>query len=156
MGLVALVVAIYRYPVVYMARIRLVIVASLVPVVASVVYAAGLDASVHADLSSIAFAIAGLMGAWAVLRSRLLDIIPVAWSTLVDSLADAVLVLDPEQRIAAFNRAATRLLGTGADATWVSRSIRRSRGFPELVAICRGTGRSGGRDTPSTWAIGPA
>ena len=138
-GLVALVVATYRYPVVYMARIRLVLVASLVPVLTSVVYATGLDASLHADLSSIAFAIAGLMGAWAVLRSRLLDIIPVAWSTLVDALADAVLVLDAEQRVAAFNRAATHLLGTGASD--VGQPFDQAlRGFPDLVAICRATG----------------
>ena len=56
LGLVALVVAVYRYPVVYTARIRLVIVASCVPIVASVGYAAGLDGAVHADLSSIACA----------------------------------------------------------------------------------------------------
>jgi len=138
-GLVALVAAIYRYPAVYAARIRLVIVASLVPIVGSVMYAAGLVASAHADLSSIEFAIAGLIGAWAVLRSRLLDIIPVAWSTLVDSLADAVLVLDPERRIAAFNLSATRLLGTGVDA--VGQAFDQALGrFPELVAACQGTG----------------
>jgi signal transduction histidine kinase/CheY-like chemotaxis protein len=138
-GLVALVAAIYRYPVVYAARIRLVIVASAVPIVASAIYAAGLGAFVHADLSSLAFAIAGVLGAWAVLRSRLLDIIPVAWSTLVDSLADAVLVLDPEGRIAAVNLSATRLLGTGADA--VGRSFDLALcDFPELVDACRGSG----------------
>ena len=138
-GLVALVVAVYRYPVVYTARIRLVIVASLVPIVAGVVYAAGLDASLHADLSSIAFAIAGLIGAWAVPRSGLLDIIPVAWSTLVDSLADAVLVLDPERRIAAVNLSATRLLGIGDDAVGQAFDPALQR-FPELVAACQGTG----------------
>ena len=64
-GLVALVVAIYRYPAVYGARIRLVIVASGVPIAASAVYAAGLDAFLHTDLSSISFAIAGVLAAWA-------------------------------------------------------------------------------------------
>ena len=99
-GMLALVSAIYRYPQVYSSRIRIVISASIVPVAFSVVYAAGFDAAVHADLSSIAFAIAGLIAAWAVLRSHLLELVPVAWPTLVDSLADAVLVLDPERRIA--------------------------------------------------------
>ena len=138
-GLVALLAAIYRYPAVSSARIRLVIVASLVPILGSVAYAAGLAASVHADLSSIEFAIAGVIGAWAVLRSRLLEIIPVAWSTLVDSLADAVLVLEPSGRIAAFNLSATRLLGTGPDAVGhaYDRALHR---FPELVAVCAGAG----------------
>ena len=137
-ALVALVAAIYRYPAVYSTRMRLVIGASLVPFVGSVAYAAGLDASVHADLSSIAFAIAGLIGAWAILRFRLLDVVPVAWPALVDSLTDAVLVLDPQRRIAAFNPSATRLLGTGRDA--IGQAIDQAlQQFPELVAVCRGT-----------------
>ena len=138
-GLVALVVAIYRYPKIYSARIRIVIVASLAPILGGVLYAAGLDAAQHADLSSIAFAIAGLIVAWAILRSRLLDLVPVAWPTLVDSLTDAVLVLDPERRIVAFNPSATRLLGTTGDA--VGQAIDQVlHQFPELVAVCQGTG----------------
>src|ERR1035437_6664221 len=148
-GLVALVVAIYRYPGVYSTRLRLVIVGSLAPMVGSVLYALGLDASVHADLSSIAFAIAGLIAAWAVLRFRLLDIVPVAWPALVDSLADAVLVLDPERRIAALNLSATRLLGTGRDD--VGQAIEQVLHlFPELVAVCQEAG-----DRETEIPIGP-
>lgn len=138
-GLMALVVAIYRFPRVYTDRIVLVIVASVVPVIGSVVYAVGLDSTVHADLSSIAFAIVGAIAAWAVLRSRLLDLVPVAWLTLVDSLADAVLVLDPERRIAALNPSAGRLLRTGRDAAGQAIEVAL-RPFPELVVVCRGKG----------------
>ncbi len=150
MGLVALVVAIYRYPAVYATRMRLVIVASLVPIVGSVLYAAGLDASVHADLSSIAFAIAGLIAAWAVLRFRLLDVVPVAWPTLVDSLADAVLVLDPERRIAAFNLSATRLLGIGRRCSGAG-DRPGARPVPRARGRLPGNGRPGGRDPGRTW-----
>ena len=136
LGLFALVAAIYRYPRVYSARMRIVIVGSLAPVAASVVYVAGLESSVHADLSSIAFAVAGLIGAWAVLRARLLEVMPVAWPTLVDSLADAVLVLDPEHRIAAFNLSATRLLGIGRDAVGQALDGVLHR-FPALVVACQ-------------------
>ncbi len=138
-GLLALVAAIYRYPRVYSARMRIVIVGSLVPVVVSVVYVAGLESEVHADLSSIAFAVAGLIGAWAVLRARLLEVMPVAWPTLVDSLADAVLVLDPERRIAAFNLSATRLLGIGRDAVGQAIDDVLHR-FPALVVACQAAG----------------
>ncbi len=135
-GLMALVVAIYRYPIAYAARIRLVIIASAVPAVASAAYSAGLGASVHADLSSVAFAISGVLGAWAVLRSRLLDIIPVAWSTLVDSLVDAVVVLNPERRIVALNMSATNLLGVGGEALGQDFDFAL-HGFPDLVSLSR-------------------
>ena len=138
-GLVALWGAIYRYPGIYTTRLRLVVVASLAPILGSLLYAAGLDSFVHADLSSIAFAIAGLVGAWAVLRARLLDVVPVAWPMVVDALADAVLVLDAQRRIAAINASATRLLGTREDA--VGKPIEHGLGeLPELVALCRQPG----------------
>ena len=135
-GLLALVAAIYRYPRIYTARMRIVIVASLVPASISALYVAGLEATIHADLSSIAFAITGLIGAWAVLQARLLEVMPVAWPTLIDSLADAVLVLDLEQRIAAHNRSATRLLGLDRDA--MGQAIDSVLGaFPALVVACQ-------------------
>ena len=138
-SLVALIVAIYRYPAVYAPRLRLVIVATLVPTLGSVLYGAGLDRTVNADLSSFAFAIAGLIGAWAILRLRLLEIVPVAWPTLLDSLADAVLVLDPERRIAAVSLSATRLLGLARDAP--GSAVEQVLGhLPELVAVCQGAG----------------
>jgi diguanylate cyclase (GGDEF)-like protein len=138
-GLLALIGAMYRYPAAYSTRMRFAVAGSIAPIMGGVLYAAGLEESVHADLSSIAFAVAGLIGAWAVLRAGLLDLAPVAWATLVDTLADAVVVLDPERRIQAFNPSATRLLGLGRDS--VRRTIDQALDrFPELVALCRGTG----------------
>ncbi len=137
-ALLALIVAMFQFPDVYAARIRLAVVGSLAPVVGSLAYAVGFDTFAHADLSSVAFAIAGIVTAWAVLRSHLLDFVPVAWPMLVDSLSDAVIVLDPERRIASFNPSATRLLGVGGQA--VGQPIDRVFGeFPELVALCRET-----------------
>ncbi|MGO9180785.1 MAG: histidine kinase N-terminal 7TM domain-containing protein [Candidatus Limnocylindrales bacterium] len=135
-GLVAIGAALYRQPAAYSTRMRVAIVASVVPLVASLVYALGLDASVHADLSSIAFALTGLAAAWGVLGLRALDPVPVAWAALVDMLADAVLVLAPETQVAALNPAATRLLGVGRSA--VGCGIEEVlHGVPELLTLCR-------------------
>jgi diguanylate cyclase (GGDEF)-like protein/PAS domain S-box-containing protein len=139
-GLVALIVAMYRSPSAYSTRMRLGIVASIAPIAGGLVYAAGLQASVHADLSSIAFPIAGLISAWAILRARVLDLAPVAWATLVDHLTDGVLVLDPERRIQAFNPSATRLLGIGKGS--VGQPVDQVLGrYPNLVAACGVTDR---------------
>ena len=137
-GLVAIGLAVYRHPAVYPARIRVAIVGSFAPIVASVAYAVGLDESIHADLSSIAFALSGLIAVFGILRFRVLDPVPVAWARLVDMLADAVLVLAPGTRLAALNPSASRLLGVGRDA--VGRPIEDVlRGFPELLPACTET-----------------
>jgi diguanylate cyclase (GGDEF)-like protein len=134
-GLLALVVAMYRYPAGYSTRMQVAILASIIPIAASVAYAAGLDSALHADLSSISFAATGLIGCWAVLRAGMLELAPVAWTTLVDTLADAVVVLDPDRRVAAFNPSAVRLLGIGKE------SMRRPigevlAGFHGLAVAC--------------------
>ena len=69
-------------------------------------------------------------------------IIAEAWSTLVDSLSDAVLVLSPEGRIVAFNASATRLLGIHEEAAGqVFDQVELDP--PELAAICA---RAGNRE----------
>lgn len=137
-GLAAIGLALYRHPAVYPARIRVAIVGSFAPIVASVAYAVGLDASIHADLSSIAFAFSGLIAAFGILRLSVLDPVPVAWARLVDMLADAVLVIAPGTRLAALNPSASRLLGVARDS--VGRPIEDVlAGFPEILPVCMET-----------------
>ena len=85
------------------------------------------------------------------------DIIAGAWSTLVDSLSDAVLVLGPEGRLVAFNASATRLLGLREEAAGqVFDEVALEP--PELVAICGGAGDreteilvGSGKPQPERW-----
>lgn len=149
-GLLALIVALYRYPAAYTTRMRLAIAASFMPVVANLAYVFGWADSLHADLSSIAFAITGLIVGWAILRAGLLDLTPVAWATLVETLVDAVLVLDPDRRVAAYNPAAGRLLALGKEAIGqpLGRVLDR---FPELATVCQETG-----DLEMEIQVGPA
>ena len=137
-GLVALGTALYYRPALYAAPMRAAMLGSLAPLVASIAYALGLDASLHADLSSIAFAVTGLAIGWGVLRLGALNPVPVAWATLVDMLADAVLVLGPETRVAALNPAVTRLLGVGREV--LGHPVDEVfGGVSELYEVCRGS-----------------
>src|SRR5437660_9242219 len=49
--------------------------------------------------------------AWSLFRFRLLDLTPVARHAVVESMSDAVIVLDQYNRITDLNPAAQRLLG---------------------------------------------
>lgn len=127
-GLLALLAATYRYPKAYAMRLRLVFAASLVPITGSVLYAVRPDDSFHADLSSVSFAVSGLVATFAILRARVLDLAPVAWATLVGTLADAVIVLDPDGHVAARNASAARLLALGENGgSGVARLERRAK-----------------------------
>lgn len=61
--------------------------------------------------TAFAFAISGLCVAWAVFRCQFLDLLPTAWNTVIENLADGVVVLDIEHRIVDINPAAQHIAG---------------------------------------------
>jgi len=79
----------------------------------------------HVDPTPFAFTVTGLVVAWSIFRYRLFDIMPMAYDTLVDSMEDAVVVLDGQHRIVGYNPAASNIFkltradtGRTADVIW--------------------------------------
>lgn len=62
------------------------------------------------EWTAISFPITGLLWSWALYRYRLLDVMPVARDYLVESMDDALLVLDTRNRVLDLNPAARHLL----------------------------------------------
>ncbi len=60
------------------------------------------------------FAALGLICAWALFRYRLFEIVPIATDLIIESMEDAVLVVDARGRVADLNSAAVVLIGRAA------------------------------------------
>jgi signal transduction histidine kinase len=119
--------ALWRSPGRYAGQLTALVAAALLPLVANFVYVLRLWPPI--DLTPIGFALSALLIAWALYRYRLLDLLPIARSVVMDSLEDAVLVLDEEERIIDANPAAHRLVsrqgglvGKRLDEVFVERS----------------------------------
>src|SRR5947209_7665346 len=95
----------------YRGQVNALFIAVLVPWVSNVVTLFGLSPLPNLDLTPLAFTITGLAMAWSLFRFRLLDITPVARNAVVESMSDAMIVLDQHNRITDLNPAAQRLLG---------------------------------------------
>ena len=78
----------------------------LLPWLANALYIFGLNPFHPIDPTPMAFTLAGLAMLLALFRFRLLDIVPVARSAIVDGMTDGVIVLDWESRIVDLNPAA--------------------------------------------------
>ncbi|MCG3210200.1 MAG: hypothetical protein FOGNACKC_03831 [Anaerolineae bacterium] len=113
-GLVTLYITIWRFPVHYQSQIIPLLIGSALPITTNLMYVLRLNLIYGLDLTPLAFLLSGLVLTWAILRFRLFDLIPIARSRLVDTMLDAVLVLDIRQRIADANPAAQALLGQPA------------------------------------------
>ncbi len=94
----------HRSPV-YRRQDRVMLLGSLFPWLAFLIYLAGLNPW-KIDLVPIALSLTGPLYAWGILSFRLFDLAPVARETLFDGMREPVLVFDHLERFVDFNRAA--------------------------------------------------
>ncbi|MBC7228621.1 MAG: GAF domain-containing protein, partial [Thermoflexales bacterium] len=90
----------------YRGQILALLSGALLPWLANGLYIFGLNPLHPADPTPLAFALSGPVMVWALSRFRLLDLVPIARHTVVDGMADGVIVLDMEGRIVDLNPAA--------------------------------------------------
>ncbi|HEX6746844.1 MAG TPA: EAL domain-containing protein [Longimicrobium sp.] len=99
----------------YRAQVNVVLAGVLIPVAGSVLTVTVLADFAERDLTPITFALGNLVIAWGLFRRRLFDVTPIARHVVVDSLADAVFVLDARGRVVDLNPAARAACADGGD-----------------------------------------
>lgn len=81
----------------------------------NVINTLGLIPDMKADVSSFGFALGGAAFAWALLRSRLFDVVPVARRIVIEGMGDGMLVLDMKGRLVDLNPAAQKIAALSPD-----------------------------------------
>jgi diguanylate cyclase (GGDEF)-like protein/PAS domain S-box-containing protein len=89
---------------------RLLLAATIFPIIANLVYLYGIKGEEGVDWSSITFSVTGLIFLWTLFGARLFDLVPVARDKLVSNLTDGMLVIDTEFRVIDINKAAAKML----------------------------------------------
>ena len=102
--------AVLRLRTIFRRQLATLIVAALLPWTGNALYILRLDPLYPLDLSPFGFAVSALLLTWCLIRFRLLDLVPIAHSTVISSIRDGVLVLDSQDRIIDLNPAAQRIL----------------------------------------------
>jgi len=90
------------------------------------------------------FNVMGLVVAWGAFRWRLFDIMPVARSTVIEGMADGLLVFDRQGRAVDLNPAAERLLGWPASKAMGRPAAELLQHWPVLAALCDRAGSASG------------
>ena len=90
---------------------RLVLIGSVIPWVGSIYNELNYEKWNGLDLTPVTFGISGILFAFAVVRARFMDLIPVARSMLIENMSDGVMMLDAKNRVADFNPAMKKYLG---------------------------------------------
>jgi PAS domain S-box-containing protein len=121
----------------YRAQTGIILAGTLAPWIGNAAYVSGVNPFPHLDLTPFAFTLTGLAATWGLFRFRLLDIVPVARDTVVESMHDGVLVLDAQARIVDVNLAARRLISR-TDARVIGQPAEQVlAGWPDLAELLR-------------------
>jgi diguanylate cyclase (GGDEF)-like protein len=105
-----LVLKVLRSPHLYRWQAAAILFGAIVPWLGNVLHIGRL-VTFPANPMPFLFTLSGAAFAWAIFRFRFLDILPVAREAVVDGMADGVVVLDEEGRVADLNPAARARLG---------------------------------------------
>jgi PAS domain S-box-containing protein len=101
------------------------LIAIVATLVAGLVMIPGLNPLPSVSLTPLVFTITGLALAWSLFRYQLVDLTPLARNVVIESMSDAVIVLDLHHHITDLNPAAEHLLG---------RSLSEVKGQSSLMA----------------------
>jgi len=100
-----------RSPQLYRGQAGAILVGALAPWGGNVLYLSGLNPFPNLDPTPLAFSVTSLAFMIALSRLQLLEIVPIARDLIVESMYDAVLVLDNHNRLMDLNPAAQAIMG---------------------------------------------
>jgi PAS domain S-box-containing protein len=113
-GAVIFLRAALRSPHLQRQQATILLIGTLCPGVALLIYLTGQSPLPDLDLTPLGYSLGGLVLAWGLFRYRLFDIVPVARDKVIENMIDGVLVLDPQGRIVDANPAMLQLIGRSA------------------------------------------
>jgi serine phosphatase RsbU (regulator of sigma subunit) len=96
----------------YRRMATILVLAALLPWMGNVLYNFGVGWFARLDLTPFAFTVTGAVLVWGLFRERLVNLTPLARGVIVDTMSDAVFVLDAFGRITDLNPAGAALLSS--------------------------------------------
>ena len=133
-GLIIFGQAFFREKGVYKKQLGIILVGALIPWLANIFYIFPLGAFAYFDPTPLAFFFSGLLFAWAIFGYQLIDIAPIARTTVIEYMSDGMLVLDTQNRIVDINRAAAQILSCEAQDVIGQPALMVLDRWPDLVS----------------------
>jgi signal transduction histidine kinase len=137
-----------KFPLPYRRQSALFLTGALLPWLGNALYISDvLPAGI--DLTPVGFAASGTALLWGFYRHRLFGLVPIARDLVVESMDEAVIVLDAQRHIVDFNPAAERVVGCSMDSIgrhidiavpWWTRAVTDAGGPAWPAVIATGAG----------------
>ena len=128
-----LIAKVLRSPRLYRWQSLAVLFGAIGPIIGDVLSTFGLLPISWLDMTPFFFTLTGIAMAWGVFQFRLLDIVPIARDTVIESMSDGVLVLDDEDRIVDINPVAEGIISQTASEAVGQAAEEILSPWPDLV-----------------------
>ena len=127
----------WRKGALYRRQTLVIVIASLLPWTANVLYLIGLSPFPNLDLSPFTFSVMGILFIFGLFQLHIFNVMPVARSILIENMSDGVLVLNNENILVDINPAGRRLTGL-SPATCIGKKIDALLfSWPGFLSSCR-------------------
>ncbi|MBN2149653.1 MAG: PAS domain S-box protein [Anaerolineales bacterium] len=128
--------SIARFPQLYRQQAFGLLLAIALPWLGNIIYLFDLIPLPGLDFTPVAFSLTGLVFTVTMFGFRLLDVVPVARSTVIDYMTDGVLVMDRRNRVVDINPAAVGMLGLAEEQVLDQRAGKILASYPSLLQCC--------------------
>ncbi len=136
-GTLLLLRMVFNFPDLYRWQAVILVFGCLAPWLGNLIYIFELSPVPNLDLTPLVFSVTGLALSWSLFHLRFFDVVPIARRTVVDSMREAVLVLDAQNRLVDLNPAAQRIIGVEANRAIGRSSTQVMASWAELLAQYR-------------------
>lgn len=134
-GLTTLLLSIYKFTAYYQSQIATLLISTLIPVVANMMYVTGINPYPGFDWTPVSFVLSGLVISVGIVRFKMFDLVPFARNELFDNMDDGVIVVNSEGFVEDCNFSVCHIFGfTKKTIIRQSFSVLFSE-YPDLIAV---------------------
>lgn len=105
-------------------------------VMPNILYILGFSPVKRFDITPLFFGPAGMIIAWGIFRFKLFDLVPLARTTVIETMDAGVMVLDLQERVLDINPAFEKIIGLKASQISTRGAEEVCRRIPELAKAC--------------------
>lgn len=105
-------------------------------VIPNILYILGLSPIKRFDITPVFFGPAGMLMAWGIFRYKMLDLVPMARTTVIETMNAGVMVLDLQNRVLDINPAFIKIIGLPVSKVSTQNVQDVCRKIPELAQAC--------------------
>lgn len=131
---ILLVVELLQHPGAYRMQISFVILGILTPLIGNLIFIIGSGPTRNLDGTPLFFLPTALGFSWAIVKYRLLEVFPPEYRTVLETMKDGVIVLNPQQRILYINQIAKKMFND-TERNFIGQQLSKvSRQYAEKLA----------------------